>query len=191
MALTTEQLLSIAGNYWPGDMDTYLRPETSVFYARFEELCDREFKRIDEWRAFVRALRGELTSDLKVCDITVPGDGSFRCAVYFHAARTQPNIEWVVVGCVSMLAPVYTIYGVESEYRGKQRIRDTVFYEPLPSDMRATADAMARGISATFGVQALPRELAETRVPLFVFPVVPPDTTLFHALFISRPERVP
>jgi hypothetical protein len=191
MALTTEQLLSIARNYWPGDMDTYLRPETSVFHARFEELSDREFKRIDEWRAFVRALRGELTSDLKVCDITAPGDGCFRCAAYFHEVRTPPNIEWVVVGCVSMLAPVYTIYGVQSEYRGKKRIRDTVFYEPLPLDMQAIADVMARGIRVTFGVEALPREIAETRVPLFVFPVVPPDTTLFHAFFISRPERVP
>jgi hypothetical protein len=191
MPLTAEQLLSIARNYWPGDMETYLRPDTHVVYARLEELSDCEFKKIEEWRAFIRALRGELTSDLKVSDITVPGDGSFRCAVYFHETRTPPNTEWVVVGCVSMLAPVYTIYGVESEYRGKQRIRDTVFYEPLPSDMQAIADAMARRISATFGVQALPREIAETRVPLFVFPVVPPDTTLFHALFISTPERVP
>ena len=137
MTFTADQLLSIARNYWPADMETYLRP------------------------------------------------------AYFREGHTPPGTEWVVVGCVSVLAPVYTVYGVESEYRGKKRIRDTVFYEPLPTGMRAAADVMSHRIRETFDVQALPRALAETRIPLIVDPVMPPDTTLFHALFISKPERVP
>ncbi len=56
--------------------------------------------------------------------------------------------------------------------------------------MHAPAEAMGRGLRETFDVHALPPELANTRVPLIVDPVMPPDTTLFHALFISEPERV-
>jgi hypothetical protein len=57
--------------------------------------------------------------------------------------------------------------------------------------MRAPAGIIARRIVETFGAHALPREIAETAVPLFVDPQQPPNTTLFHALFTSQPERVP
>jgi hypothetical protein len=97
----------------------------------------------------------------------------------------------VVVGCVSILAPVYTVYGVRYEYSRGKRLRDEVFFEPLPAEMRGPAGVIARGIEATFGVSVLPRELAGTPVPLFVDPREPPDTTLFHALFISQPASVP
>jgi hypothetical protein len=190
MALDVEHLLSIARNYWPADMETYLRPDTSIVYARLQELWARELMKMEQWRAFLGDLERDLP-DFTIGNATAPGDGSFRCAAYFREGRTPPGLEWVVVGCVSVLAPVYTVYGVESEYRGKKRIRDTVLHEPLPPDMRTAAEVMSRRISATFDVQALPRELAETRIPLIVDPVMPPDTTLFHALFISKPERVP
>jgi hypothetical protein len=145
---------------------------------------------MEQWRAFLDALDKDLP-DFIIGNATAPGDGSFRCAVYFPEGRTPPGIQRVVVGCVSVLAPVYALYGVESEYRGEKRIRDTVIYEPLPSDMAAVADVVSRRIRETFDVHALPREVADTRIPLIVDPVMPPDTTLFHALFISAPERLP
>jgi hypothetical protein len=98
---------------------------------------------------------------------------------------------WVVVGCVSILAPVYAIYGLQLGYRGKQRIDERIFLEELPPEMQAPAELVARKLEATFGLTALPRELARTPVPVIVEPKEPPHTTLFDALFISRPESVP
>jgi hypothetical protein len=190
MSWTPEKLLAIARNYWPADMETYLGPDKSPAFTRLHALWERELEKMEQWHAFLGALDRDLP-DFMIGNATAPGDGSFRCAVYFRDGRTPPGIQRVVVGCVSVLAPVYAVYGVESEYQGKKRIRDTVLYEPLPSDMAAVADVVSRRIRATFDVHALPHEVADTRIPLIVDPVMPPDTTLFHALFISTPERVP
>jgi hypothetical protein len=189
MLPTAEELLALARNYWPEDMETYLSPQESPAFARLHAVWDRELRKIDRWNVFVDALGQELP-DWLVCNITAPGDGSLRCAAYSREGSTPPDLEWIVVGCLSVLAPVYTVYGMRCELRGGRRIRKTVFFEALPSDMHAPAEAMGRGLRETFDVHALPPELANTRVPLIVDPVMPPDTTLFHALFISEPERV-
>jgi hypothetical protein len=57
--------------------------------------------------------------------------------------------------------------------------------------MRAPADIVSRRLETTFGVSTLPREIAETPIPLYVEPKEPPNTTLFHALFTSEPESLP
>jgi hypothetical protein len=189
MLLTAEKLLAIARNYWPEDLETYLRPETSPAFARLHALWERELGKIDRWNALIEALGQELP-DWLVGNITAPGDGGLRCAAYSREGRTPPDLEWIVVGCLSVLAPVYTVYGIRCECRGRRRIHKTVFFDALPSEMQGPAEAMVRRFQESFDVHALPREIANTRVPLIVDPVMPPDTTLFHALFISEPERV-
>ena len=57
--------------------------------------------------------------------------------------------------------------------------------------MRAPADIIARKLEATFDVRALPRDLADTPIPLIVHNREPPDTTLFHAFFDSQPDNIP
>ncbi len=127
----------------------------------------------------------------RIGQITATCDACFRCGAYPPVARLQPPFEWVVVGCMSILAPVYTVYGVQYEYRGKKRIRDQVFLMDLPPMMHAPAATMARRIETRFGVSPLPPELAAMPVPLFVELKEPPSTTLFHALFSSEPQSVP
>jgi hypothetical protein len=53
------------------------------------------------------------------------------------------------------------------------------------------ASVVARKIEATFGCSVVPREIAETPVPLFIEFKAPPETTLFHALFTSEPSSIP
>jgi hypothetical protein len=186
MELSAEHLLSIARTYWPSTQDYQSSPEVERFWNR----AAQEFQKMDQWREFLRAL-GEELPGLTLANITTTRDACFSCAAYLNTGRKYPWLEPVVVGCVSILAPVYTVYGVQFEYNGAKLMSEQVFFEPLPPEMRAPADVIARNIEATFGVQALPRELAETPIPLFVDPREPPDTTLFHALFTSLPERVP
>jgi hypothetical protein len=190
MNLSTEHLLSIARNYWPSDGNWWMHPENSPELQRFQALWRQEMEKMDQWRAFLREL-GQQLPDFTLGNITTPRDACFRCGAYPNFIRKPYSLRWVVVGCVSILAPVYTLYGAQYEYSGEKRIRDTVFHEPLPPEMQAPAEVMARHIEATFGVSRLPREVAETPIPLFVEPVAPPHTNLFHALFISQPDRVP
>jgi hypothetical protein len=190
MALTAEQLLSIVRNYWPSDLESYLKPEGSPEVARLHELWGKELKKMGRWAEFVRALNEDLP-EFTVGNITATFDACLRCGAYPRTNRPPSSSGWVVVGCVSILAPVYTIYGMQYEFRGEKRLGEKVCFEPLPAAMRAPADLIARKLESTFGVSALPRELAEAPVPLFVEPLRPPNTTLFHALFSSQPESVP
>jgi hypothetical protein len=190
MALTAEQLLSITRNYWPSDLESSLKPEGSPEVARLHDLWGKELKKMRQWAEFVRALNEDLP-EFTVGNITATFDACLRCGAYPRTNRPPSSSGWVVVGCVSILAPVYAIYGMQYEYSGEKRFGEEVFFEPLPARMRAPADIIARKLEATFGVSALPRELADTSVPLFVDSRKPPHTTLFHALFTSQPDSVP
>jgi hypothetical protein len=190
MKLSAEQLLAIARKYWPSeDLDEYCGFKRTPEMDRFHELWQRELKKIDRWREFLRSFRAELP-DFTLTDITAPVDASFRCGAYPKAEPKRAPSRWVVVGCLSILAPVYTVYGVRYTYTGKMR-SDEVFFEPLPPEMRGPADIIARHLEARFEASALPREIAETPIPLYVDPHKPPNTTLFHALLSSMPASVP
>jgi len=189
MNLSTEHLLSIARNYWPSDGDWWIHPENHPEFKRLQDLWEQEMAKMDQWKAFIRELGSHLP-DFSMGNITTPHDACFRCSAYPNFTPKSDSSNWVIVGCLSILAPIYTIYGVQEEFSGAKRIRSTVFFEPLPPEMQAPAEVMAKRIEETFGVNRLPREIAETPVPLFVEPVKPPHTTLFHALFIGPPESV-
>ncbi len=190
MPLSKEALLSVARQYWRSDKDFDFILENSPEAERFLGRWAQELEHMDQWRAFLRDLGSHLPG-FNIGNITATCDASFRCSVY-PRMDDQPRVRhWVVVGCVSILAPVYTIYGVRYGHRSGGRASERLFFGDFPSEMQAPAELIARRLEATFKVSALPREIAETPIPLIVEPQEPPDTTLFHALFISDPERVP
>ncbi|WP_309892615.1 hypothetical protein [Archangium sp.] len=189
--LTAESLVALVRNYYRADRDFDLRRENSPESERFLTLWVQErTHKMDQWDAFVDELQAALP-ELDVGNITSTCDASFRCAVYPRVEIPPETSLWVVVGCVSILAPVYAIYGLQLDYRGKKRIDERSFLDALPPEMQAPAEVVARKLEATFGLTALPRELARTPVPVTVEPKEPPHTTLFDALFISRPDSVP
>lgn len=197
MSISAEYLLSVARNYWRSDHEFDGKLERSPELERFQGLWEEKLEKIDEWWVLHDELRAALPH-LNIGDATATVDACFRCLVYAEQQLVSENPEdeprsrcWAVVGCVSILAPVYTTYGVQYDYKGREWIAREVFFEPLPPEMRAPAEVVARKLEKLFGVEALPRELAETPIPLIVEPREPPDTTLFHALFTSRPESVP
>ncbi|MCY1076865.1 hypothetical protein [Archangium lansingense] len=145
---------------------------------------------MERWKAFLSDLQQALPG-FTIGNVVTTADASLRCVAYPVTGTHLPPSNQVVVGCVSIVAPVYIIYGVEYERIGGARRHPRIDFEPLPPGMRFPADIMARKIEATFGVSALPREIAETPVPLFVEWKEPPHTTLFHALFTSEPGNLP
>lgn len=190
MPLSAAQLLAIARDYWRSDKAYHSRTDESPESQRLQQRWEKELKKLDRWWEFLGELEKELPG-FTLGDATATAFPSFRCAAYPASNQQRPPLRWAVVGCLSILAPVCTVYAVQYEYSGAKLLREEVFLAPLPPEMRAPADLIIRRIEAAFGVDALPRGLADTPIPLFVEPREPPDTTLFHALFTSQPERLP
>ena len=183
-----EQLLAIARNYFRADKIYHFRTDSSPENKRLCDLWDEKLKKLDQWWALLDELEKELPG-FTIGDGTATADTSFRCSAY--PPSDNPRMPpWVVVGCVSILAPLYTVYGVQFEYSGKKQSGDKVFLDSLPPEMQHPAEVIARRLEATFEVRALPHELAQTPIPLIVGWKEPPHTTLFHALFTSEPQSI-
>lgn len=190
MPLTAHQLLEVARNYRDTTKDYYLRQEASPQHERIEALWKQELLKIDRWHGFLRALGQDLPG-FTLGDGTAPLSPCFRCVAYPARSYPHPTVPWAVVGCVSILAPVYALYGVAFELEGSVRKKSTVHFVPLPASMEAVARSIGQRLEAEFQVTELSRELARTPVPLFVESKEPPETTLFDALFTDRPEVIP
>jgi hypothetical protein len=187
MAISRERLMDIARNYWRSDkLYDYASPK-SPEHVRLWETWERELARIERWWALLDSLEADLP-DFTIGDATATLDACFRCVAY--SGKSHPY-RFAVVGCASILAPVSANYGVQLESVSLEQGVPRVVFEPLPYEMRAPADVIARRLEATFGAVALPREVAETPLPLIVHGKEPPNTTLFDALFTSQPESIP
>jgi hypothetical protein len=186
MTPTREQLLSIALDYWPSvkDYEQEPSPEDERRFA----VCEQKLQEHDRWLAFLDELDKDLPG-FTIGDYT--GPGPCFCCVAYPPEGKPPNPHWVVAACVSFLAPVYTVYGVQFDYGDNERVFKKLALWPLPSEIQAAAGIIARRLEETFKVSALPHELAELRVPLFVQFTAPPETRLFHALFLDDPTNLP
>ncbi|AFE03751.1 hypothetical protein COCOR_00863 [Corallococcus coralloides DSM 2259] len=193
MTPSTEDLLAIARLYWGADQAYIFRQEPSPEDLRYEALWDEKNKEGPRWGALLRELRKELP-DCKVCDYTPPlANPSFGALVYppYERIMSRPQFIWTVAGYLSILAPVYTVHCVRHQYVGKRCLDSKVFLGPIPLELRSIAEVVAQRIEAEYGATALPLEVAQTPVPLYVNFMKPPETTLFHALFTSEPWNIP
>lgn len=190
MLPSREQLISIAKDYWSSNEEYHSKQEITPEAKRLHERWELELKKMDRWWAFLEGLERELPG-FPIGDATATPDACLRCVVYPSRARPLPALYWAVVGCISILAPVYTVYGVQFEYSETTRVFKAMDFDPHRHEIRTRAEVIARKIEATSGFSALPREIAETPVPLFVQWKKPPETTLFHALFTNEPGRLP
>lgn len=170
MALSSEQLLSVARNYWPSSNEHYLKGEASPEIERLQKRWEQELKNIDRWWAFLEELERELP-EFTIGDATATVNASFRCIAY--SGKGTPDCL-AVVGCVSILAPVFTVYGLEFEDFEATRSVRRVCVEPLPDKMQGPARVISRRLEATFGVSAL-------------FQI----RRFFMRFFSSKPESVP
>ncbi len=186
MPLSTAELLAIARKYWRADKAYDGSPE----HRRLTDLWEQELEKLGQWWALLDELKRELPG-FTLGNATATPDACFRCAAYSPVDTPSSARRFIVVGCVSILAPVYTVYGVEYVLLDNKRHDRRVFFDPLPAEMQHPAQAISRRIEAAFNVDALPRDMADIPIPLHVEPVEPPNTTLFHALFTSEPASLP
>lgn len=193
MTMTVDELLARASHYWPQNLDWYFRgeetPETARRLALWEQQWQQHGK---QWHALLAELAKDLAG-FSIRDATAPSDVCFRCAVR-PPREEKTSIAQAVVGCLSMIAPVYSIYGLQYEVNPRTGLKTSdprLFLDALPPDMSEPANAIAKRMGAVFGYSPLPPGLAGTSVPLCVNITCPPRTTLFHALISDQPDSVP
>ena len=179
MGPSTKELLAVSRAYWPSSLEAYLHPETCPEYQRLQERWRQELAHLDRWHAFLDVIKNDLPR-FTVGDATATVDACWRCVVYPREGNSSAS-DWAVVGCVSILAPVSTLYAL---HQGE-------FFSQPSSEMRAISDVLTRSIESTWKAVALSQDITQTPVSLWVDPHQPPDTTLFHALFTSQPGRLP
>ncbi|MCY1044478.1 hypothetical protein OV208_24370 [Corallococcus sp. bb12-1] len=192
MSPSAQELLAIARHYWRDD-DLYdFRLDHSPEYSRYEALWKEKRKEFDRWLALMRQLK-QAFPDCDVWDYTPPSaNPAFGVIVAPPNEKTLrgPQLEWRVVGYLSILAPVYTVHCVRHEVYGQHHTDSKVFLGPTPLELQGIADVIAQRIEADYGATALPLDIAQTPVPLYVHFMRPPQTTLFHALFSSEPWNI-
>jgi len=195
MPYTGDQLAAIARRYWRNDKiydsGTAPSPEYLELCLRWQEVNEH----VDEWYDFARKLRTVLPH-LKIGNHAAACDAAWKYLAYEQFRSGSSEFRFVVVGCVSLLAPVYTLYGVEYDFgepshTGRKLLNPRLSLIPLPPAMREIGAAMGREIEAYFGAELISRELLETPVSLIVNFKEPPHTTLLHALFTEQPENLP
>jgi hypothetical protein len=190
MTPSKEELINIVRKYYDSSnafvFTTELSPEVNRHYGIWEQWAAN----MGPWRAFRAALDSALPN-YRIGETYPSADGGPRCMIRLPKESRSPTFNWAVVGCVSLLAPVYFVYGVEYDYvDGRLRNQKASFGQPPPGMVFPT-QVVARTIEKIFGFSALPRELAETPVPLYAGLLEPPKTTLFHTLFTSDPGNIP
>ena len=189
--LSTEDLIKRVRDYYDSSNAFLFTPEPTPEEARRQALWSKWIEDMQAWKDFRAALRSELP-DYMTGETYSSADGGPRCVIYPPQDSRTPSSNWLVVGCVSLLAPVYFVYGAEcdsSEEGGFRNMKAS--FEPPPPNMRSPAQVIARTIETSFGFSAVSREVAETPVPLFAGRLKPPETTLFHTLFTSAPSSIP
>lgn len=197
MSPTAEELIAIARQYWRLDKDYGL--DSNPEHHRLQQQWEQALKGFDRWRAMKQEIEHELRQELpglklKMGDATATPDACFRCQVYPDERTEDGQVlprRWILVGCASIIAPVYIVYAVEYDVVGMEALNPRVLLEPFPPELRRPAEIIGRKIEAAYGYRKVSREIAQTPVPLFVEWKEPPETTLFHAIFTNEPTSIP
>lgn len=191
--LSASELMEVCRQYYPAgrtldDHEHGASPEWQRFHSRWHEaMADRS-----RWLTLRSALE-EAFPSVSVGDATAyTHDGGYRCCVYAIEPRDGVSLE--VVGCVSVLAPLYFVYGTQHRYRGGKRENpaSAIFLDSLPEALSPPTSKVARAIESVFGYQALPVQLASVPIPgLCLDHFEPGRATLFRALFTLEPALLP
>jgi hypothetical protein len=189
-APSPEELIRIVQDHYNSNNAFLFTTEPTPEETRRQALWSKWIENMEPWRRFRAQLKGELPNYI-IGETYSSSDGGPRCIVYPPEDSRTPNSNWLVVGCVSLLAPVYFIYGAECDYTEGSLRNIKASFGPPPANMSLPAQIVARTIEASFGFSAVSREVTETPVHLFAGLLEPPKTTLFHTLFTSAPNSIP
>lgn len=192
---TLEELIDVVRRYYPVGRTPYdHNHEASPEWHRFMDLWHGFIDDRSRWLALDDLLTREF-SGITVGDATAyTHDGGCRCCVYaIEPESTEEGISKEVLGCVSLLAPVYYVYGTQDRILKRKRIEVTVFLDTLPEELAPYAAKVARGIETVFtGYTPFPKEWLHVPLPdLCADGIYFGKWTLFNLLFTLQPDNFP
>lgn len=190
MSLLKKDLMNVVQQYYDASGELHVASRPSLATERLTALWEQWIEERSAWTELRRQLKSELPGH-DIGETYSTHDGGPRCLIYPPKESRTPTGNWIVVGCISLLAPVYFVYGVECDFLEGRLRNDKASFEHPPVEMAFAAQVVARKIEATFGFSELARDIAATPVALFAGNMEPPDTTLFHVLFTNAPSRIP
>lgn len=188
--LTKEALTAVVHDYYDSSSERLYTSEISPRTQRLQALWARKLEDMTTWNDFLHELEHDLPEFI-VGDTLSTSDGGPRCMIYQHKDARPPKSHWIIVGCVSLLAPVYAVYGVERSYLENGSRQERVTFNPLPHSMKHPTQVLSRKLETAFGYSAISLETMAAPVPLFVGGKDSSEATLFHALFTSDPDSIP
>jgi hypothetical protein len=162
-------LIALAHRYYPANLlsEDDPRYRASSEYERLTVLRRDEWANSGPWNAFVARLREEFSAsnvwDLpyllyepsRYCRVRLPGTG-----------LTPGEGELKEVVCMlSVLAPVYCIFGSHQRSENRRTVWNEMHFPPLPPEYQQLETRCATLIESTFGVTRLPNDILFVPVP--------------------------
>jgi len=190
-------LLALVRRYYPrgsawNDHDHNPPPDLPEEIKRLAALWERELANDETWQRLKQTLRDCLSQG--VGEMSVPvHDAGRRCAVYLDHFKDVPRGQpaRIVVGAVSLIAPLYYVYGVNRTY-DDPRNPDQLLVELPPGEMKEVGEVVARCIEQVYDYRPLPVELARVPVEgLCMDHMRFEGWTLLEALFTTDPANLP
>lgn len=167
--LSARALVALVHRYYPAHLVSEDDPryDASEEAQRLTALRSAEWENSGPWNAFVLRLREEFTArrvwelpyliyePVRYVRVTVPGTG-----------LTPGEGELKEVVCMlSVLAPVYCIFGSHQRTKNRRMVWNEMHFPPLPPEYQPLEARLASLLESTFGVTRLPNDVLFTPVP--------------------------
>jgi hypothetical protein len=167
--LSARALVALVHRYYPTGLPSVHDPrhDASEEAQRLTALRQAQWEKSGPWQAFVKRLVEAfpectvwdlpylLHEPCRYCRLTVPGTG-----------LTPGEGELQEVVCMlSVLAPVYCIFGSHQRSEQRRLVWNAVHFPPLPPEYQPLETRLAALIESTFGLTRLPNDVLFTPVP--------------------------
>jgi hypothetical protein len=189
--LSVGALVDLAHRYYPANLLSVHDPrhEASEENQRLTALRRAAWENSGPWSAFVNRLKEQfpdstvwdlpylLHEPCRYCRLTVAGTG-----------LTPGEGEVKEVVCMlSVLAPVYCLFGSHQRSENGRMVWNALHFPPLPPEYQPLETRLAALIEATFGLTRLPNDVLFTPVPsLTVEHRKPGEAQLIDCLFSTN-----
>ena len=134
MPPSKEELIAIVRQYHESSNAFLFTTELSPETKRRQALWTHWVANMAPWRAFKAALRSALPH-YNFGEMFPSDDGGPSCTIRPPKESMSPTSNWAVVGCISLLAPVYFVYGVTYDYIDGRVGNQKASFEPPPPSM--------------------------------------------------------
>ncbi|WP_143101260.1 hypothetical protein [Stigmatella aurantiaca] len=190
---------------FPAEEDDYSQP--LLVYQRTPEhqrwrACWEKALAWNEWRTLLKELPRAFPGDGVGAGTQPFASACLRCFVYRKEVQPRGEIFITrIAAAVSVLAPLYVVYGTAQKYGEEGGSEEQRRYRPsrpalsfeFPGALKAEADALSRLVEQSLGCRPFPLALAQVplpgiRVGFFNGEQAP---TLLDALFSDDLENLP